>query len=184
MSSPPLHDPLAAPLPGATTVTRNTTCYMCACRCGIRVHLRDGEIRYIDGNPDHPLNKGVICAKGSSGIMKQYSPARLTKPLLRKPGAERGAGEFVEISWDEAYRMLEERLAKHPRHRPEEVRAVHRPRPDAGADRPFRAPVRHAELRGARRLLLGQHGGRDDLHDRRLVLGVRRPRPRARAGSS
>ena len=53
---------------------RTTTCYMCACRCGIRVHLRDGEIRYIDGNPDHPINKGVICAKGSSGIMKQYSP--------------------------------------------------------------------------------------------------------------
>jgi anaerobic selenocysteine-containing dehydrogenase len=55
-----------------------TTCYMCACRCGIRVHLRDGEVRYIDGNPDHPLNKGVICAKGAAGAMKQYSPARLT----------------------------------------------------------------------------------------------------------
>jgi anaerobic selenocysteine-containing dehydrogenase len=40
---------------------------MCACRCGIRVHLRDGVVRYIDGNPDHPLNKGVICAKGSVG---------------------------------------------------------------------------------------------------------------------
>ena len=95
MASPPLHDPLAAPLPGATTETRNTTCYMCACRCGIRVHVRDGEVRYIEGNPDHPINKGVICAKGSSGIMKQYSPARLTKPLLRKPGAERGEGEFI-----------------------------------------------------------------------------------------
>ena len=85
---------------------------MCACRCGIRVHLRNGEVRYIEGNPDHPLNKGVICAKGSSGIMKQYSPARLTKPLMRKPGTERGAGEFVEIGWDEAFSMLEERLAK------------------------------------------------------------------------
>ena len=94
----PLHDPQSSPLPGAATETRNTTCYMCACRCGIRVHLRDGEVRYIDGNPDHPINKGVICAKGSSGIMKQYSPARLTKPLLRKPGAERGAGEFDAIS--------------------------------------------------------------------------------------
>jgi len=69
---------------------KNTTCYMCACRCGIRVTLRDGEVRYIEGNPDHPLNKGVICAKGASGIMKQYSPARLTKPLLRKPGSRRG----------------------------------------------------------------------------------------------
>jgi anaerobic selenocysteine-containing dehydrogenase len=47
--------------------TKNTTCYMCACRCGIRVHLRGGEIRYIDGNPEHPINRGVICAKGSRG---------------------------------------------------------------------------------------------------------------------
>jgi len=112
MPSMPLHDPLAAPLPGATTETQNTTCYMCACRCGIRVHVRNGEVRYIEGNPDHPLNKGVICAKGSAGIMKQYSPARLTKPLMRKPDAERGAGEFVAVSWDEAFRVLEERLAR------------------------------------------------------------------------
>ena len=81
---------------------RRTTCYMCACRCGIRVHLVEGdqgpEVRYIDGNPDHPLNQGVICAKGSAGIMKQYSPARLTQPLLRKPGSERGAGKAACFS--------------------------------------------------------------------------------------
>ena len=91
---------------------KTTTCYMCACRCGIRVHLRDGEIRYIDGNPEHPVNRGVICAKGSSGIMKQHSPARLTRPLRRKASAERGAAEFEAISWDEALAMLEERLAR------------------------------------------------------------------------
>jgi sulfite dehydrogenase (quinone) subunit SoeA len=91
---------------------KETTCYMCACRCGIRVHMRDGEIRYIDGNPKHPLNKGVICAKGSSGIMKQYSPGRLTKPLRRKAGGERGASEFEAISWDEAMTMLQERLGR------------------------------------------------------------------------
>ena len=94
----PLHDPTAAPLPGAKTEVKTTTCYMCACRCGIRVHLRDGgdgpQVRYIEGNPDHPLNQGAICAKGSAGIMKQYSPARLTRPLRRKPGSERGTGEF------------------------------------------------------------------------------------------
>src|SRR5512140_3834463 len=112
MPSGVVHDPLASAAPGAQEETRVTTCYMCACRCGIRVHLRDGEVRYIDGNPDHPLNQGVICAKGSSGIMKQYSPARLTKPLLRKPGSDRGAGEFVETTWENAYAMLEERLAR------------------------------------------------------------------------
>ena len=94
----------------ASIEVKNTTCYMCACRCGIRVTLRDGEIRYIEGNPDHPLNKGVLCAKGSSGIMKQYSPARLTKPLRRKPGTERGAGEFEAISWNEAFDIMEERM--------------------------------------------------------------------------
>ncbi|MDP3888216.1 molybdopterin oxidoreductase family protein [Hydrogenophaga sp.] len=112
MTKKPLHDPIAAPLPGARTEVKNTTCYMCACRCGIRVHLRNGEVRYIEGNPEHPLNQGVICAKGSSGIMKQYSPARLTKPLLRKPGSERGDGQFEEIEWDAAFAMLEERLQK------------------------------------------------------------------------
>ena len=96
---------------GGRVEVKNTTCYMCACRCGIRVTLRDGEVRYIQGNPDHPLNKGVICAKGSSGIMKQYSPARLTQPLRRKAGAERGAGEFEPISWEEAFSTIEERLA-------------------------------------------------------------------------
>ena len=99
--------------PGAAVrEVKTTTCYMCACRCGIRVHLLNGEVRYIEGNPEHPLNKGVICAKGSSGIMKQYSPARLTRPLKRKSGAERGSGEFEPISWEEAFSILEERLRK------------------------------------------------------------------------
>ena len=119
-SSAPLHDPLAraraADGSEATTEVKTTTCYMCACRCGIRVHLRDSgkgpELRYIDGNPDHPLNQGVICAKGSAGIMKQFSPARLTRPLRRKPGSERGAGEFEPISWDEALATLTERLGR------------------------------------------------------------------------
>ncbi|MBX3569192.1 MAG: molybdopterin oxidoreductase family protein [Rhizobiaceae bacterium] len=86
-----------------------TTCYMCACRCGIEVHLRDGQVRYINGNKDHPVNRGVICGKGSAGIMQHYSPARLRKPLLRT--GERGSGEFREIEWDEALAIASERLA-------------------------------------------------------------------------
>jgi len=104
-----LHDPIQPP--EGRIETKNTTCYMCACRCGIRVTLRDNEVRYIQGNPDHPLNKGVICAKGASGIMKQYSPARLTKPLKRKEGSDRGKAEFEEISWDEAFQIMEDRLS-------------------------------------------------------------------------
>src|SRR6478735_7109506 len=110
LSDEPIHDPTASST--ERTEIKTTTCYMCACRCGIRVHLRDGELRYIDGNPNHPINRGVICAKGASGIMKQHSPARLTQPLLRKAGAERGAGEFEPISWERAFAILTTRLAK------------------------------------------------------------------------
>ncbi len=91
---------------------KHTTCYMCACRCGIRVTVENNKIRFIQGNPRHPVNRGVLCAKGNAGIMKQESPAKLSKPLLRKPGSERGAGEFEEISWDRALDLLTARLDK------------------------------------------------------------------------
>ena len=89
--------------PQVSDEVRYTTCYMCACRCGIKVHLADGQIRYIEGNRNHPVNKGVLCAKGSAGIMTHNSPARLTKPLKRV--GPRGSGEFQEIEWDEALRL-------------------------------------------------------------------------------
>jgi anaerobic selenocysteine-containing dehydrogenase len=47
---------------------------MCACRCGIDVHIRDGKVRYIEGNRDHPVNKGVLCAKGSAGSCSTTRP--------------------------------------------------------------------------------------------------------------
>jgi anaerobic selenocysteine-containing dehydrogenase len=86
--------------PRVSDEVRKTTCYMCACRCGINVHLKDGEVAYIEGNRDHPVNRGVLCAKGSAGIMQHASPARLRAPLRRV--GPRGSGEFEEISWDEA----------------------------------------------------------------------------------
>src|SRR6185295_1599857 len=101
------------PLPQSPATTRRveySTCYMCACRCGIQVTLEDDELRFIQGTRDHPVNQGVLCAKGSAGIMKQRSPAKLRKPLRRKPGALRGRNEFDEIEWDEALAIVEARL--------------------------------------------------------------------------
>ncbi|ANT60162.1 formate dehydrogenase [Salipiger sp. CCB-MM3] len=79
---------------------RKTTCYMCACRCGIDVHLKDGAPVYIEGNRDHHLNRGVLCAKGAAGLKQVTSPARLRAPMRRV--GPRGSGEFEEISWEEA----------------------------------------------------------------------------------
>ncbi|MDI3336093.1 molybdopterin oxidoreductase family protein [Defluviimonas aestuarii] len=86
--------------PKISDEVRKTTCYMCACRCGINVHLKSGKISYIEGNRDHPVNKGVLCAKGSSGIMQVTAPSRLRAPLRRV--GPRGSGAFEEISWEEA----------------------------------------------------------------------------------
>ena len=65
--------------PEVSDEVKYTTCYMCACRCGIKVHLKSGKIRYIEGNRNHPVNKGVLCAKGSAGIMP-VSYTHLTLP--------------------------------------------------------------------------------------------------------
>jgi anaerobic selenocysteine-containing dehydrogenase len=77
-----------------------TTCYMCTCRCGIRVHTRDGRVRTIEGNPAHPKNRGAICGKGAAGALQHASPARLRKPMKRV--GPRGQGAFVDIEWEEA----------------------------------------------------------------------------------
>ena len=180
--SQPIHDPLRPPLAGAKTEVKTTTCYMCACRCGIRVHLRDGEVRYIDGNPEHPLNKGVICAKGASGIMKQYSPARLTQPLLRKAGSR---ARRRRVRADLAGTTRSSMLDRAPRAR------------SAPTDpKKFALFTGRDQMQALTGLFARQfgtpnyaaHGGfcsvnmaaGHDLHDRRLVLGVRRPRPRPR----
>ena len=102
--------PILDTSPKVSDEIRQTTCYMCACRCGINVHLRDGKVNYIEGNRDHPINKGVICGKGASGIMQHYSPARLRAPMKRV--GPRGSGQFEEISWDEALELATEWLGK------------------------------------------------------------------------
>ncbi|MEL7095560.1 MAG: molybdopterin oxidoreductase family protein [Pseudomonadota bacterium] len=91
--------------PKVSDEVRQTTCYMCACRCGINVHMKEGDdgkkrVAYIEGNRDHPVNQGVLCAKGSAGIMQHNAPSRLRAPLKRV--GPRGSGEFEEITWEEA----------------------------------------------------------------------------------
>ncbi|MFW2542713.1 molybdopterin oxidoreductase family protein [Primorskyibacter sp. 2E107] len=91
--------------PEVSDEVRKTTCYMCACRCGINVHMKGGKVAYIEGNRDHPVNKGVLCAKGSAGIMQHNAPSRLRAPLRRV--GPRGSGQFEEISWEDALETAE-----------------------------------------------------------------------------
>jgi formate dehydrogenase major subunit len=86
------------------TETRNT-CPYCSVACGVIMYskgdLKSGEkadITHIEGDPDHPTNRGTLCPKGSSLEQDMLNPRRLTKPQVRRPGAT----EWQDISWDNA----------------------------------------------------------------------------------
>ena len=102
------NQPVVDTSPEVSDEVRKTTCYMCACRCGINVHMKEGKVAYIEGNKDHPVNQGVLCAKGSAGIMQVNAPSRLRAPMKRV--GERGSGEFEEITWEEAYDIAVSKL--------------------------------------------------------------------------
>lgn len=94
-------------------VTSNTKIYKSACRmchggCGVLVHVEDGVITKIEGDPESPLNQGKLCLKGPASLQQVYHPDRLKYPLKRV--GERGEGKWERISWDEAYDIIVEKL--------------------------------------------------------------------------
>ena len=93
------------------TETRNT-CPYCSVGCGILMYsLGDkaknspAEIIHIEGDPDHPVNRGTLCPKGAGLLDFVHSPNRLKYPEYRAPGSDK----FVRISWDDAF----DRIARH-----------------------------------------------------------------------
>jgi len=108
--------------PGIAT-WKPSICSLCSAGCGLLVRVMDGEAQVVrngqtgllkmalakklEGNPDHPISRGKICARGQAAIQVTYHPDRIRQPL-RRSGA-RGSGEFQEISWDEA---MSEALSK------------------------------------------------------------------------
>ncbi|UCB49533.1 MAG: molybdopterin-dependent oxidoreductase [Deltaproteobacteria bacterium] len=78
--------------------------------CGVLAHIKDGKLVKIEGDPDHPWNQGRLCARCLAMTQYAYHPDRLTRPLKRV--GERGEGKWQEISWDEAFDLIEEKLGK------------------------------------------------------------------------
>ena len=88
-----------------TTETRKT-CPYCSVGCGIimyslgdRAKNAKSEIIHIEGDADHPVNRGTLCPKGAGLLDFVHSPNRLKYPEYRAPGSDK----FVRISWDEAF---------------------------------------------------------------------------------
>jgi len=88
-----------------STETRNT-CPYCSVSCGVLMYSRGdkaknakAEIIHIEGDPDHPVNRGTLCPKGAALLDFVHSPSRLKHPEVREPGSN----EWKRISWDEAF---------------------------------------------------------------------------------
>lgn len=101
-----------------STETRNT-CPYCSVACGLimhgmgdKAHNTQQSIFHIEGDPDHPVNRGTLCPKGAALVDFIHSPDRLKYPEYRAPGAS----EWQRISWDEAFEKVA-RLMKDDRDR-------------------------------------------------------------------
>lgn len=95
-----------------TTETRST-CPYCSVSCGVVIHtLGDGAknvkrtVVHVEGDPDHPINRGTLCPKGAALEQDIVNDARLTQPQVREPGTS----EWKAISWDEAIARIARRI--------------------------------------------------------------------------
>ncbi len=75
-----------------------TSCNFCSCGCGMVAAVRDGNLVSLEGDFDHVVNKGSLCAKGMAMFPTHASPQRLKVPRYRAAGSD----TWVEITWDDA----------------------------------------------------------------------------------
>ena len=91
------------------THTVKPTCALCPSGCGLEVRVVDGKAVKVEGSALHPLNQGVCCLKGQTSLEMLYSPERLEHPRLQM--GERGSGDWKEIPWEEALKLLSEKMS-------------------------------------------------------------------------
>jgi molybdopterin-containing oxidoreductase family iron-sulfur binding subunit len=91
-------------VPGVSTYYA-TTCRECSAACGVIAETRDGRAIKLEGNPDHPLNRGALCARGQAALQGLYNPDRYRGPMIRR------GGKLVSTTWDEALKLFGEKIA-------------------------------------------------------------------------
>jgi nitrate reductase NapA len=88
-------------------------CRFCGVGCGVLVGTRNGKIVGVKGDPENPVNKGLLCVKGYANAKILYGKDRLTTPLMRMKGGKYDkAGEFKPVSWDQAFDEMEKQFKK------------------------------------------------------------------------
>ena len=93
--------------PGLATYYASS-CRSCPAGCGILVRVSEGRAKKIEGNPEHPVNRGKLCARGQAALQELYHPDRVPQPLKRS--GPRGSGQFTTISWAEGLSLLSGQL--------------------------------------------------------------------------
>jgi thiosulfate reductase/polysulfide reductase chain A len=83
-------------------------CFMCSVRCPIKVNVENGQVVWIEGNPYVPGIEGSLCPRGAAGIALLNDSERLQSPMIRT--GPRGAGKWLQASWDEALDMVAQKL--------------------------------------------------------------------------
>ncbi|HET9554749.1 MAG TPA: nitrate reductase catalytic subunit NapA [Anaeromyxobacteraceae bacterium] len=82
-------------------------CRFCGTGCGIQIATHEGRVVAVKGDPQSPVNRGLLCAKGYANAQIQYGEDRLTRPLLRKKdGKFDKQGDFEPVSWKEAFDVM------------------------------------------------------------------------------
>jgi len=85
-------------------------CDLCFWKCGLLAYVKDGELWKVEGNPKDPLSNGRLCPRGTGGPGAHYDKERLKSPLIRK--SERGEEKWVEVTWDEAFDYIADKMNK------------------------------------------------------------------------
>ncbi len=81
----------------------------CFDTCGVVAYVKDGRMLKVEGDPDHPITKGHLCVKANTYVQRTYHKDRIKYPLLRV--GKRGRPEFRQVTWDDAYEFLIDKLA-------------------------------------------------------------------------
>src|ERR1700733_15072060 len=97
-----------------TTETRST-CPYCSVSCGVIIHTLGDKAKnvtpqvvHVEGDPDHPTNRGTLCPKGASLHQDILNARRLLKPQVRRPGSD----HWEDIAWDQALNEIAQRIKK------------------------------------------------------------------------
>lgn len=90
----------------ADTKVVPSVCPYCAVGCGLLVHVREGKVVHIEGNPDSPINRGTLCPKGAASFQLTVNPNRPTRCLYRRPGGR----EWEPIELQRAMDLVAERV--------------------------------------------------------------------------